>query len=54
MHSIYVPLALIVLNIVIFLRLKPWRHLVTFVPALILAMVVMAELRDKLVTWRVL
>ena len=52
-HSIYLPLALIVLNIVVFVRLKPWRQLVTFVPVLILAMVVMAEFRDRLVAWRI-
>ena len=54
MHSIYLSLALIVLNIVIFALLKPWRHLMTFVPALILAMVVMASFRDRLVAWRIL
>lgn len=53
MHNIYLPLALIVLNVVIFVRLKPWRQLVTFLPALILAVVVMAQFRDKLVAWRI-
>jgi hypothetical protein len=48
------PLALIVLNVLVFIRIKSWRVLSTFLPLLILTVVIAAEWRDRLVAWRVL
>jgi hypothetical protein len=53
MHGL-LPLALIVLNVVVFVRIKAYRVFLEFLPLVILLVIFAAEWRDRLVAWRVL
>ena len=54
MHGLLLPLALIVANVLVFIRIKSWRTFLTFLPLLILFVIFAAEWRDRFVAWRVL
>jgi len=54
MHGLLLPLALIVANVLVFIRIKSWRTFLTFLPLFLLIVIVAAEGRDRLVAWRVL
>jgi hypothetical protein len=53
MHAL-LPLVLIVLNVVVFVRLKTYRMFLEILPFCILIVVFAATWRDRLVAWRVL
>lgn len=54
MHGLLLPLALIILNVVVFLRLKAYRVFLEFLPLLLLIVIFAAEWRDRFIAWRVL
>jgi hypothetical protein len=54
MHGLWLPLALVVVNVLVCVRIKAWRMFLAFMPAALLLMVVVATWRDRLVAWRVL
>jgi|HubBroStandDraft_1064217.scaffolds.fasta_scaffold1718248_1 hypothetical protein len=54
MHGLLLPLLLILLNVLVFVRIKAYRLFYEFLPLLLLTVVVAAEWRDRLVAWRVL
>jgi hypothetical protein len=54
MHGPLLPLALIVANVLVFIKMKSWRTLLPFLPLFVLIVVVTADWRDRLVAWRVI
>jgi hypothetical protein len=48
MHGLLLPLALILANVLVFIRIKSWRTLLTFLPLFLLIVVIAAEGRDRL------
>ena len=53
MHAL-LPLVLIVLNVIVFVRIKAYRVFLTFMPLVILTVILAAEWRDRFVAWRIL
>ncbi len=54
MHGLWLPLTLIIVNVLVCIRVKAWRMFLTFLPAALLLAVMIATWRDRLVAWRVL
>jgi hypothetical protein len=54
MHGLLLPLALVTLNVLVFIRIKAYRTFLEFLPLFLLIVVVAAEWRDRFVAWRVL
>jgi len=54
MHGLFVPLVLVIANVLVFIRMKAWRVVLEFLPLFLLIVIFAAEMRDRLVAWRVL
>jgi hypothetical protein len=54
MHGLLLPLLLVLLNVLVFVRIKAYRMFYGFLPLFLLIVVIAAEWRDRLVAWRVL
>ncbi len=54
MHGFWLPLVLIVVNVLVCVRIKAWRTFLALLPVVILLVVTIATWRDRFVAWRVL